>query len=136
MTTKKKAITRVRRDHSGRLRKLTSRGIGALAQPRFDAKRADSSAAFKVDADAPKLTRRELADFRPVKSGKAPDVALLRRRLRLSQGAFADLFGIPLGTVKDWEQGRRRPDAPARAYLRVIARDPDAVRQALKIAAE
>ena len=136
MTMKKERIVRVQRDRSGALRKLGPGAARVLVQPRFDAKRADSAAAFREDADAPKLTRRELAGFRRVNSTDAPDLALLRRRLRLSQGAFADLFGIPLGTVKDWEQGRRQPDAPARAYLRVIARDPDAVRRALKTAAE
>jgi putative transcriptional regulator len=58
----------------------------------------------------------------------------LWRRLHLSQGAFATLFGIPLATVKDWEQGLRRPDAPARAYLRVTAQNPKAVRNALEAA--
>jgi len=81
-------------------------------------------------------TRRELRELKPVQIEEAPDVASLRRRLRLSQGAFATLFGIPLATVKDWEQGRRTPDAPARAYLRVIAQNPRAVRNALKTAAE
>ncbi len=46
------------------------------------------------------------------------------------------MFGLPLPTVKDWEQGRRKPDAPARAYLRVIAQNPKAVLAALRNAAE
>jgi putative transcriptional regulator len=65
---------------------------------------------------------------------EVPNLTALRRRLHLSQGAFATLFGIPLATVKDWEQGRRNPDAPARAYLRVIAQNPRAVRSALQAA--
>jgi putative transcriptional regulator len=96
----------------------------------------DSKAAFEPDDDTPILTRRELRELRPVAVEEAPDVAALRRRLRMSQGAFATLFGIPLATVKDWEQGRRKPDAPARAYLRVIASNPKAVRRALRTAAE
>ena len=96
----------------------------------------DSEAAFEPDADTPILTRRELRELKSAKVDSAPDVAALRRRLRISQGAFATLFGIPLATVKDWEQGRRTPDAPARAYLRVIARNPKAVRNALSTAAE
>jgi putative transcriptional regulator len=54
-----------------------------------------------------------------------------RRALRLTQEDFAGAFHIPLGTLRDWEQGRKQSDAAARAYLRVIAREPDTVRQAL-----
>ena len=43
----------------------------------------------------------------------------------------APLYHIPLGTLRDWEQGRTEPDQPARAYLKVIARDPEGVRRAL-----
>jgi putative transcriptional regulator len=103
---------------------------------RVNAALLDSPATFAPDDDTPILTRRELRELRPVAVEQMPDVAALRRTLRMSQGAFAALFGIPLATVKDWEQGRRKPDAPARAYLRVIAQNPKAVRAALKIAAE
>jgi len=51
----------------------------------------------------------------------------LRDRLGLTQEAFAAAYRIPIGTLRDWEQGRKRPDAPARAYLTVIARNPEAV---------
>jgi putative transcriptional regulator len=51
----------------------------------------------------------------------------LRDRLGLTQEEFAARYQIPVGTLRDWEQGRKHPDAPARAYLRVIARDPHAV---------
>ncbi|HZB91312.1 MAG TPA: helix-turn-helix domain-containing protein [Stellaceae bacterium] len=51
------------------------------------------------------------------------DVAEIRRRLMLSQGAFARRYGVPLPTLRNWERGKRRPDATARAYLTVIARD-------------
>ena len=61
--------------------------------------------------------------------------AALARRARaatgLSQDAFAKRFGIPAGTLRDWEQGRRVPDAATQSYLRVIARMPDAVASAL-----
>jgi putative transcriptional regulator len=49
----------------------------------------------------------------------------------LTQEAFSSRFQIPLGTLRDWEQGRAEPDQTARAYLKVIAGDPDAVRRAL-----
>ena len=60
-----------------------------------------------------------------------PRVRVIRRALRLSQEAFAARFHIPLGTLRDWEQGRKVPDAAARAYLVVIGRNPSAVADAL-----
>jgi putative transcriptional regulator len=55
------------------------------------------------------------------------NVKKLRNRLGLTQEAFAATYRIPVGTLRDWEQGRKLPDAPARAYLTVIARNPQAV---------
>lgn len=137
MTTKTGRIVKARRGADGRLRRVGAAGkLGRVLQAHVDPARIDSPAAFEPDADTPILTRRELREFRPVIVKDTIDVAAVRRRLRLSQGAFATLFGIPLATLKDWEQGRRQPDAPARAYLRVIARDPKAVRRALATAAE
>lgn len=59
------------------------------------------------------------------------DVKAIRRRLKLSQRQFAEAFGFRLDALQNWEQGRRRPDGAARAFLRVIAREPEAVRRAL-----
>jgi putative transcriptional regulator len=56
----------------------------------------------------------------------------LRRALRLSQKEFATRYHIPLDTLRNWELGRREPDDPARAYLTVIARDPEGVMRALE----
>jgi putative transcriptional regulator len=61
-----------------------------------------------------------------------PRVKTLRRTLALSQEEFAARYHIPLGTLRDWEQGRTEPDQPARAYLTVIARDPEGVRRVLE----
>jgi putative transcriptional regulator len=58
----------------------------------------------------------------------------VRKRLGLSQAEFAARFHVPVGTLRDWEQNRRQPDAPAFAYLRVIAREPDMVARALIVA--
>ena len=55
----------------------------------------------------------------------------IRRRMRLTQEEFAERFQIPVGTVRDWEQGRVEPDQAARAYLEVIAHDPELVLRAL-----
>ena len=51
----------------------------------------------------------------------------LRDRLGLTQEAFAAAYRIPVGTLRDWEQGRKYPDAPARAYLLVIEKNPETV---------
>jgi putative transcriptional regulator len=64
-----------------------------------------------------------------------PNVKKLRERLGLTQEAFAAVYRIPVGTLRDWEQARKRPDAPSRAYLTVIARNPEAVANLLKEAA-
>jgi putative transcriptional regulator len=59
------------------------------------------------------------------------DVKRLRERMQLSQPRFAALLGISLGTLRNWEQGRRKPEGPARALLRVAAAHPEAVLDAL-----
>jgi putative transcriptional regulator len=61
----------------------------------------------------------------------SPNVAAIRKRLGLSQGRFAKKFGLSAATVRDWEQGRRQPDAPARNLLRVIDYAPETVERAL-----
>jgi putative transcriptional regulator len=60
-----------------------------------------------------------------------PDVRAIRQKLRMSQLAFAKTYRIPLPTLKNWEQGRRHPDAPAAAYLLAISRLPTEVGAAL-----
>jgi putative transcriptional regulator len=62
------------------------------------------------------------------------NVQKIRKRLGLSQDAFAVRFGIPVGTIRDWEQNRRTPDLSARILLKVIDKDPDAVTRALAAA--
>ncbi|MBV8797911.1 MAG: helix-turn-helix domain-containing protein [Hyphomicrobiales bacterium] len=64
-------------------------------------------------------------------SPAAPDVAAIRKRLGLSQDRFAKKFGLSPATVRDWEQGRRQPDAPARNFLRVIDYAPETVERAI-----
>ncbi len=86
-------------------------------------------AAALADPDNPPLTPERQARLRPV-----PQVKVMRRALHLTQEEFAARFRIPLGTLRDWEQGKSEPDQAARAYLAVIARDPEAVRRALDAA--
>jgi putative transcriptional regulator len=59
------------------------------------------------------------------------DVKALRRKLGMSQAKFAASFGFGLDAVQSWEQGRRRPEGPARILLKVIEHEPEAVRRAL-----
>jgi putative transcriptional regulator len=60
------------------------------------------------------------------------DVSKVRRGMGLSQTQFAAKFGFPPATLRNWEQGRVRPDTPTRVLLAVIAKHPDSVEDALK----
>jgi putative transcriptional regulator len=62
------------------------------------------------------------------------DVRAIRDRLGMTQQEFAMRFGFSVNTVRHWEQGRRVPEGPTRAYLLVIDREPQAVQKALRIA--
>lgn len=81
--------------------------------------------AARNDPDAKPLSDAQLRRM------KRPNAKVVRQALGLSQEAFAEQFRIPVGTLRDWEQGRVEPDQAARAYLMVIARNPNAVRKAL-----
>ncbi len=59
------------------------------------------------------------------------DVKTIRERLGLTQSRFAALMGVSNRTLQNWEQGRREPDGPAKALLRVVEREPQAVLHAL-----
>lgn len=61
------------------------------------------------------------------------DVKALRSRLGLSQSQFAARYGFAVDALQNWEQGRRHPDGHARAYLRVIEREKEAVERALAV---
>ena len=79
------------------------------------------------DPDNPPLTDEQLARMRRV-----PNPQQIRENLGLTQREFSRQFQIALGTLRDWEQGVRRPDSTARAYLWVIEEYPDVVRDALE----
>lgn len=61
-----------------------------------------------------------------------PDVAGIRKALKLSRPKFAERFGLDVRAIQDWEQGRRKPDRSARILLRVIARHPGVVEEAAR----
>lgn len=77
-------------------------------------------------AAAPLLTDEEIE--RALFAGR---LRAIRAALHLSQNAFAERFRIPVASLRDWEQGRRLPDAATQAYLIVIERNPRAVETAL-----
>ena len=83
-------------------------------------------AAALADPDAQPLTPEELASMRRLSRVKA-----LRQRLGMTQAEFAEAYSVPVGTLRDWEQHRTTPDAPAQALLRAIERDPETMRRLL-----
>jgi putative transcriptional regulator len=86
------------------------------------------NAAALTDPDHPPLTPERRKHLKRV-----PQVKVMRRALNLTQEEFAARFRIPLGTLRDWEQGKTEPDQGARAYLTVIAHNPKAVTEALNM---
>jgi len=79
------------------------------------------------DPDNKPLSDRDLTWMK-----RTPQAKIIRRALKLSQQEFAAQFHIAIGTLRDWEQARAEPDGAAKAYLKVIALEPDAVRRALE----
>src|SRR5438270_13935407 len=79
------------------------------------------------DRDCPPASAAQLA-----RAHSMPSVRALRKKLKLTQQEFSARFHLPLGTVRDWEQGTHRPDKAAQVLLTVIAKDPDAVARALE----
>lgn len=113
---------------TGNITKKTRSDIPAQHDwSRFDAMTEEEKhAAALSDPDAQPLTPERLKRMKRV-----PRAKTLRRALGLSQEDFAATFHIPLGTLRDWEQGRCEPDQAAKAYLKVIASAPDTVQKAL-----
>jgi len=62
---------------------------------------------------------------------KPPGIKSIREKLNVSQGEFALMIGVSVRTLQNWEQGRRRPEGPAKALLRIASRNPKAVLDAL-----
>lgn len=121
----------------GTIRKYTRRDIEemiARGEDRTDWAKVDSISEEELDEivrsdpDDVYLSEAELADAIPI---YPVDLKQLRRRLGLTQESFAARFGFSLGTVRNWERGRRRPEGPAQILLQVIDREPEAVERAL-----
>lgn len=118
---RKGSTTRFKLDpaHLPRLSKAQAGRLDAMTEEEVEA-------AALADPDAQPVTEEELAGF-----NRMPDIRALRKKLRLTQQQFAATFHLSLATVRDWEQTRYQPDQAARTLLRVIARDPEAVKRAL-----
>jgi putative transcriptional regulator len=84
--------------------------------------------AARADPDAKPLSPTDLKRMK-----RTPQAKIIRRALGLTQEEFAIRYHVPIGTLRDWEQGRAEPDQPTRAYLSVIARDPDHVAKLLEL---
>ena len=94
--------------------------------------------------DLPELTEQQFARAIPARlrrrfmSGRfdsGEDIAALRRFVGLTQAAFARAMGISVHTLRNWEQGRRQPEGPAVALLRIAARHPRIIRENIRSAA-
>lgn len=79
-----------------------------------------------LDPDAQPMTDVDWARMK-----RTPQVKIIRRAFRLTQEEFSARYRIPLPTLQDWEEGKSEPDETVRAYLRVIAHDPEGVLKAL-----
>jgi putative transcriptional regulator len=118
-----------RRKADGELVRVLPDEEQALPDPGPLPRRSDAeieAAAFSDPDNPPRTPEREKSLKR------IPQVKVMRKALGLTQEEFAAHFHIPLGTLRDWEQGKSEPDTCARAYLRVIARNPKAVTDALE----
>ena len=81
------------------------------------------------------ILRGEISPSRAF-SIEGPDIKEIRRGYQLSQDQFAALLGISVGTLRNWEQGRRTPEGPARVLLQVAAKHPEAVWDVVRPATE
>ena len=123
-----KTITTARIRSNGKVTKVLENGQEKPfpKMPMRHMSEAQVKAAAMADPDARPMTAEQLRNAKRV-----PRVKTLRRALGFTQEEFAVRYQIPIGTLRDWEQGRTEPDQPARAYLKIIARDPERVHHML-----
>ena len=118
--------TTVRLEPNGRMMRQTATGWEEVVREPLPDVDPDFEPVY--DPENPPLTDAQLARMKRISPAKH-----LRFRLGLSQQEFAARYQIPIGTLRDWEQHRSEPDAPARAYLKVIAADPEWVAEKLEM---
>jgi len=93
-------------------------------------KQSDFSGLIKSVRQAGRIRRKKMRPSRAT-TFKPADVRAIRDSLGKSQTEFAMMIGVSVATLRNWEQGRRVPDGPAQALLRVAAQNPEAVAHAL-----
>ena len=125
-------MIRARRNTDGTLEQILPDGTTRPLEGKSDWSRVDAMTDEEAyqnaldDPDNPPLTPERLAKMRRI-----PNPKTIRLGLNLTQEEFARQFHIALGTLRDWEQHVRMPDSTAIAYLNVIKKNPEAVRDAL-----
>ena len=120
-----KTTTTVKTTRDGKLLRQTETGWEEIAREPLAPTPPDFVPAYDPDNLPLKDT-----DFARMK--RVPRTKSLRRALALTQEEFAERYQIPIGTLRDWEQGRSEPDAPAKGFLRLIAADPEEAAEVLK----
>ncbi|MGQ0674695.1 MAG: helix-turn-helix domain-containing protein [Rhodospirillales bacterium] len=130
---KRRPIVRLRRDADGSYSRILPNGRTrryAARDPDFrkldGLSDAELTARAEADPDNPPFDEATLR-----RMAVAGRVKAIRVRAKLSQTSFARRYGIPVGTLRDWEYGRRAPDAAALTLLSVIDREPKAVARAV-----
>lgn len=113
------AMARFKLSPDGTLSRSLPGGGFAAVEPRVDRERLDAT-------DEADIARHKAQDDDEAALETARYVQGLRVRLNLSQASFAKKLGVPVGTIQNWEQGKREPQGPARALLRLIDRMPEA----------
>jgi len=125
-------MIRVQKGPDGKFVQIMPDGSTRPIYGRTDWARLDAMTEEEIEANAlsdpdnPPISNEELARFRRV-----PNPREIRKRLNLTQEEFAERFHLRLGTIRDWEQGKKQPDSAARVLLWVIEKNPEAVDQAL-----
>lgn len=124
---------RARKLPDGRLVEVLADGSTRPFEKHSDWARFDAMTEEEIEANAasdpdnPPITAAELERLKPI-----PNPRSIRRHLRLTQEQFSRQFHLPLGTIRDWEQGKKEPDSAAKVLLRVIEEEPEAVIRALQ----
>jgi putative transcriptional regulator len=116
-------------DRSGRSLRKTEQGWVEVEIPPLGPNFPEGEPVY--DPENPPATEEQLKRARRISLAKH-----LRFKLGLSQAAFAERYHIPIGTLRDWEQHRSEPDAPARALLHLIAVDPEWAAEKLSVKRE
>lgn len=126
-------IIKVKRLSNGTVVQIMLNGSQHIIEDRTDWTRLKNMTEEEIEAgaladpDNPPMTDEELKRLRCI-----PNPKEIRHKLHMTQEQFSTRFHVPLGTLRDWEQGAKQPDTAARSYLRVIEKAPQTVMQALE----